>query len=106
MNSTVKKVDAIFNRFNFRGIIAMVYIFFSFAFIYVLCYRQVPDANRDMINVLAGVLITGVPLILKWYFETSKDKADSDAVKAINTLSDSKQQNITTETVINPENQV
>lgn len=61
-----------------RNIIAIVYVVLVLAFIYVLAFKPVPIENKDLINVLGGVVIGGVSIILSFFFGSSKNEADAN----------------------------
>lgn len=59
-----------------RNIIAVLYVSLVLGFIYVLAFKAVPEGNRDLVNVLGGVVIGGVGIILSYLYGTSKDQTD------------------------------
>lgn len=64
-------------RTEIRNIIAVLYITLVLIFIYVLGFHAVPPGNKDLINVLGGVVIGGVGTILSYYFGSSKSQTDA-----------------------------
>jgi len=64
-------------RTEIRNIIAVLYVTLVLLFIYVLVFRAVPAGNKDLINVLGGVVIGGVGTILSYFFGSSKNETDA-----------------------------
>ncbi len=64
-------------RTEIRNIIAVLYVVLVLVFIYVLAFRAVPEQNKDLINVLGGVVIGGVGTILSYFFGSSKNETDA-----------------------------
>lgn len=60
-----------------RNIIAIVYVVMVLGFIYLLAMKPVPMENKDLVNVLGGVVIGGVGVILSFFFGSSKSETDS-----------------------------
>jgi hypothetical protein len=56
-----------------RTVIAIGYVMAVLGFIYVLAFKPVPDQNKDLVNVLGGVVIGGTAAILSYYFGSSKN---------------------------------
>lgn len=73
----MKKIFSDINKTEIRNIIAVLYVTLVLLFIYVLAFRGVPPENKDLINVLGGVVIGGVGTILSFFFGSSKIEADS-----------------------------
>ena len=76
-----------------RSIIAITYVVLVLLFIFLLAIKPVPVENKDLINVLGGVVIGGVGIILSYFFGSSKNEADA----AKNDITD-----ITTKTINTP----
>lgn len=72
-----------FNRFSFRGPLAVIVVVLSFAFLFMLLWVPIPEPNKDAVMLAAGLVLAGLGVVLGWYFGSSKDKADSDKAKAI-----------------------
>lgn len=64
-----------------RHIIAFTIVVGSFFFLYLLCYRVVPDTNKDTINISTGFIFGLLTAVGAYYFGSSKDKSDSDMAK-------------------------
>ena len=60
-----------------RNIIAVVYVIMVLGFIYLLAIRAVPVENKDLVNVLGGVVIGGIGVILSYFFGSSKNETDN-----------------------------
>lgn len=76
----------LFERFNIRAVIAITYILLCFVLLFTLVFVRVPEQNKDVLTVLTGAMFANLPIIVKWYFETSKDKSDKDQVQAVKDL--------------------
>lgn len=60
-----------------RNAVAMVYIVLALGVIYVLLFKPSPIENKDLINVLGGVMIGNVSNIINWLYGSSKDQSDA-----------------------------
>jgi len=60
-----------------RNIIAIVYVVMVLGFIYLIAVKAVPVENKDLVNVLGGVVIGGVGVILSYFFGSSKNETDN-----------------------------
>jgi hypothetical protein len=58
---------------DIRNIIAVLYTLLVLAYIYVLALVPVPAQNKDLVNVLAGGVFGGLPIVLGYYFGSSKN---------------------------------
>ena len=72
----MKKFIESIGRSEIRNIIAITYVLLVLLFIYVLAFKPVPLENKDLINVLGGVVIGGVGIILSFFFGSSKNESD------------------------------
>lgn len=63
---------------NARTIIALSVIYLSFGFLYMVALRKVPDGNRDLIMLSAGIVLGVVATVTAYYFGSSKDKSDQE----------------------------
>jgi hypothetical protein len=79
----VRLIDII-RRPNYRGIIGLVVIIASLGYIFLLFFRVIPEANKDILLPAAGYLTAKAGTIIDWHFGGSKDKSDSDKVEAVN----------------------
>jgi len=73
----MKQVIWKMGRAEIRNIIAVLYVTLVLLFIYVLVFHAVPVGNKDLINVLGGVVIGGVGTILSYFFGSSKNETDA-----------------------------
>ncbi len=74
----MRKILTDISKTEIRNIIAILYVVLVLLFIYVLAFRPVPSENKDLINVLGGVVIGGVGTILSFFFGSSKNEADKN----------------------------
>ncbi len=44
----------------------------------VLFFREIPDTNRDLLNIAVGALLTKLSIIISYYFGSSKSSADKN----------------------------
>lgn len=72
----MKKFFDNIGKSEIRNIIAVLYIVMIIGFIYVLAFKPVPPENKDLVNVLGGVVIGGVGVILSFLYGTSKDQSN------------------------------
>lgn len=61
-----------------RPLIALLIVFGVFAFIFILLYRAVPESNKDILNIVLGVMMAKVGDITAYYYGNSKDKSDAE----------------------------
>lgn len=73
----MKKFFDYFGKAEIRNIIAVLYVTLVLGYIYVLAFKPVPSENKDLVNVLGGVVIGGVGVILSFFFGSSKSEADN-----------------------------
>lgn len=78
----MKKFWADLSKTEIRNIIAVVYVIMVLAYVYVLAFKPVPPQNKDLVNVLGGVVIGGVTIILSFYFGSSKNESDKTKTDA------------------------
>lgn len=64
-----------FFRFT-RSIIGMLIVSMSFAFLFILCYKAIPEENQDILKVAAGLVLAALGFVAGYYFGSSKDKSD------------------------------
>lgn len=63
---------------NMRGIIALSFVVGSFGFLITLMWKEIPDGNKDIIQVSAGLVLAVLTGIGAYYFGASKDKTDAE----------------------------
>lgn len=74
----MKRFFNTFGQTEIRNIIAVLYVGMVLCFIFLLAMRAVPVENKDLINVLGGVVIGGVGVILSYFFGSSKSETDKN----------------------------
>lgn len=72
MTEFLKKIS----KADIRNIIAVLYVSMILAYIYVLVFVEVPEKNKDLVNVIGGNVIGGLGIVLGYYFGASKQNAD------------------------------
>lgn len=62
---------------DIRNILAVIIVIGSYILFYFLVIKEVPAANKDLLNIVAGMLFGG-PLagVVGYYFGSSKNEAD------------------------------
>jgi hypothetical protein len=62
---------------DIRNILAVIIVVGSYILFYFLVVKEVPAANKDLLNIVAGMLFGG-PLagVVGYYFGSSKNEAD------------------------------
>lgn len=64
---------------KFTNAFAMVYTICSFIYISLFFFVKIPDSNRDIVNIITGVVITtGLVTIINYLFGSSKSSADKN----------------------------
>lgn len=61
-----------------RPLIALIVVTLSFAFLFYICIYPVPEQNKDMIQLAAGLDLAVLGSIIAYYFGNSKDKSDQE----------------------------
>jgi hypothetical protein len=46
---------------------------------YLMLYWGVPDANKDLFNIMAGALVTSFTTVVGFYYGSSKSSAEKTA---------------------------
>jgi chromate transport protein ChrA len=55
---------------------ALLIVVCVLAFVYLLIVREIPDQNRDMVNMALGAFITSLTTVVSYFFGSSKGSAD------------------------------
>ena len=63
---------------NVRSVIALFVVLFSFAFLFILANKPVPEGNVTLVNVAAGLVLSALGAVCAYYFGSSKDKSDTE----------------------------
>jgi hypothetical protein len=63
---------------NGRTIIALSVVYLSFGFLFLLCVKTVPMANRDLLMIAAGAILAALGGVIGYYFGSTKDKSDAE----------------------------
>lgn len=61
-----------------RPLVAILIVIFSFAFLFYICIYPVPEQNKDMIQLAAGLDLAVLGTVVAYYFGNSKDKSDQE----------------------------
>lgn len=61
-----------------RGIIAFIAVIGAFVFLFTLVKIAVPEQNKDILQVAAGIVLGVLGTVIAYYFGNSKDKSDQD----------------------------
>lgn len=61
-----------------RPFIALLIVIGVFSFIFILLYRAVPDNNKDILNIVLGIVMAKLGDITAYYYGNSKDKSDAE----------------------------
>lgn len=63
------------NKISVQVIIATIIIIGSYGLLYLLAFKEVPQGNRDLFNVLIGAVIGScLTAVIGWLFTSSKSK--------------------------------
>lgn len=65
-----------FSKANIKNTIAVISVVLSFSFLIILLFHPVPEGNRDLVNVLGGVILgVAINSVFGWlYTDNKKDK--------------------------------
>jgi len=73
---------------NTRSLIAYLVVIGSFTFLFRLAEKEVPPANKDVLNTAAGLILGTLATVVGFYFGSSKNETDANnAVNAVATAS-------------------
>lgn len=73
----MKRLSIWLSKTNIRNFIAITTVVGSFVFLYRLANSPVPEGNRDLINILGGMVIgTSIAAVFGYYFGSNKDETD------------------------------
>lgn len=61
---------------DIRNIIAVMFVVGSFVMIYLFMIRDIPGANRDLLMVVAGAIVSNLKDVTSYFFGSSKNEAD------------------------------
>lgn len=62
---------------DIRNILAVIIVLGTFVVIITMLYKEVPQGNRDTINLVVGTLLGGaLGGVVGYYFGSSKNEAD------------------------------
>lgn len=61
---------------DIRNIIAVMFVVGCFVMIYLFMIRDIPGANRDLLMVVAGAIVSNLKDITGYFFGSSKNEAD------------------------------
>jgi hypothetical protein len=75
----MKQFFSSLSKTDVRNIIAIIYVLLVLGFIYVLVFKPVPNENKDLVNVLGGVVIGGIGPIIGFYYGSSKSDNHLDS---------------------------
>ena len=87
-----------FNKISFRGPLAFLIVLCSFAFLFMLLYRTVPSANRDLVALAAGFVLGMAKDVSGWFFGSSKGKEDGEKTAQLKELLTAEKTTTTTTT--------
>lgn len=63
---------------TFIHLLAVVIIICVIAFAYLLMVKEIPNENRDMVNMVLGAFITSLTTVVSYFFGSSKGSADKN----------------------------
>lgn len=61
-----------------RPILAMLIVAGSFAFMFSILYKEIPERNVETVNLVVGFMLGITASVGAYYFGTSKDKSDTE----------------------------
>lgn len=61
------------NKVSVQVIIAVMGVAASFGLLYLMSFKEVPHGNRDLVNVMIGVVVgSTMTSVMGWLFTTTK----------------------------------
>lgn len=68
-----KDKKATWEKMTTANVIALAVIFFSFAFLFALIFREIPKGNVEIVSMLTGVIIgTCIAGVVSYFFNYKK----------------------------------
>lgn len=61
-----------------RPLIALIIVLCSFSFLFYICVWPIPQENKDIVQVVAGLDLALLGLVGNYYYGSSKDKSDHE----------------------------
>ncbi len=62
----------------FQYILAIVLVVGIFVLLGVLIIHEIPDANKDLLNMVVGAIIVSFATVIGYFFGSSKGSADKN----------------------------
>jgi uncharacterized BrkB/YihY/UPF0761 family membrane protein len=75
----MKRISDIISKTDIRNLIAVLYTVLIIFFLFCLLFVRVPAENKDLVNVIGVSMVSGVGLILGFFFSsrrTEKNQAN------------------------------
>lgn len=69
-----------------QNIVAFMALIFMFSFLTLLIFKDIPDKNRDIVNVLSSLLFTSLTGGVLWYLYSYKRKDVESSDSTITTV--------------------
>jgi hypothetical protein len=64
------------SKHDIRNTIVIMDTLLSFAFLFMLMFKEIPAANQNAVNVLGGIIIGQLVTVYGFFFTQSKMEAD------------------------------
>jgi hypothetical protein len=61
---------------DIRNIIAVMIVTGCFVMVYLFLAKEIPNANRDLVMVVAGAIVGNLKDVTSYFFGSSKNEAD------------------------------
>jgi Na+-transporting NADH:ubiquinone oxidoreductase subunit NqrD len=61
---------------DIRNIIAVMIVTGCFVMVYLFLAKEIPNANRDLVMVIAGAIVGNLKDVTSYFFGSSKNEAD------------------------------
>lgn len=61
---------------DIRNIIAVMIVTGCFVLMYIFMAKEIPQANRDLVMVAAGAIMSNLKDVTSYFFGSSKNEAD------------------------------
>jgi hypothetical protein len=61
---------------DIRNIIAVMIVTGCFVMVYLFLAKEIPQANRDLVMVVAGAIVGNLKDVTGYFFGSSKNEAD------------------------------
>tara|TARA_R110000751_G_scaffold40862_4_gene96424 strand:+ start:530 stop:838 length:309 start_codon:yes stop_codon:yes gene_type:complete len=73
--SNPQNKKASWEKMKTANVLGIMFGVFSFIFLFLLCFKEIPQGNVEIVSLLTGVIIgTGIGGVVSYFFNYKKDQ--------------------------------